>query len=84
MSSSLFNLAGKVALVTGAAQGMGQAMSMALAEAGADIMLVDLNVQGGEATADAIRQLGRRAVFVNCNISEPPQIRTCSAQRAQL
>ena len=53
---------------------------MALAEAGADIMLVDLNVQGGEATADAIRQLGRRAVFVNCNISEPPQIRTLFAQ----
>ena len=80
MSASLFNLAGKVALVTGAAQGMGRAMSMALAEAGADIMLVDLNVQGGEATADAIRQLGRRAVFVNCNISEPPQIRALFAQ----
>ena len=37
MTSSLFDLTNKVAVVTGAAQGMGRAMSMALAEAGADL-----------------------------------------------
>lgn len=50
-------------------------MSLALAEAGADVMLVDLNTTGGEATAADIRILGRRAIFVPCNVSEPEQIR---------
>lgn len=75
MSSSLFDLSRKVALVTGAAQGIGRAMSLALAEAGADLMLVDLNTTGGETTAADIRNLGRRAIFVQCNVSEPEQIR---------
>jgi NAD(P)-dependent dehydrogenase (short-subunit alcohol dehydrogenase family) len=47
----------------------------ALAEAGADLMLVDLNVAGGEKTADEVRTHGRRAVFSACNTSEPGQIR---------
>ena len=80
MSSSLFDLTGKVALISGAAQGMGRAMSLALAEAGADLMLVDLNTQGGETTAEEIRNLGRRAVFVTCNVSEPEPIRALFAQ----
>ena len=80
MSSSLFDLSRKVALVTGAAQGLGRAMSLALAEAGADVMLVDLNTTGGEATAADIRHLGRRAVFVQCNVSEPEQIRALFAR----
>ena len=80
MPSSLFDLSGKVALVSGAAQGMGRAMALALAEAGADLMLVDLNTAGGEATAEDIRMLGRRAVFANCNVSEPDQIRALFAQ----
>ena len=75
MPSSLFDLSGKVALVSGAAQGMGRAMALALAEAGADLMLADLNVEGGEGTAEEIRTFGRRAVFVGCNTSEPGQIR---------
>ena len=80
MSSSLFDLSRKVVLVTGAAQGLGRAMSLALAEAGADVMLVDLNTTGGEATAADIRILGRRAIFVPCNVSEPEQIRALFAQ----
>lgn len=80
MPSSLFDLSGKVALVSGAAQGMGRAMSLALAEAGADLMLVDLNTASGEATAKEVRALGRRAVFANCNVSEPEQIRALFTQ----
>lgn len=52
MPSSLFDLSGKVALVSGAAQGMGRAMALALAECGADVMVVDLNSAGGEKTAE--------------------------------
>jgi NAD(P)-dependent dehydrogenase (short-subunit alcohol dehydrogenase family) len=80
MASSLFDLSGKVALVSGAAQGMGRAMALALAECGADLLLVDLNSAGGEATAEEIRKLGRRAVFASCNVSEPEQIRALFAQ----
>lgn len=50
-------------------------MALALAEAGADLMLVDLNSDGGETTAEVIRSLGRRAVFVTCDVSKPEQIR---------
>jgi NAD(P)-dependent dehydrogenase (short-subunit alcohol dehydrogenase family) len=75
MPSTLFDLSGKVALVSGAAQGLGRAMALALAEAGADLLLVDLNSPGGEATADTARNFGHRAVFANCNVSEPEQIR---------
>ena len=51
MPSPLFDLSNKVAVVTGAAQGMGRAMSMALAEAGADLLVVDRNEAGVRQTA---------------------------------
>jgi len=67
---NMFDLTGRVALVTGTAQGMGRAMAMALAEAGAHVMLLDRNTAGNEATAHAIAQLGRRAVPMTCDISK--------------
>jgi len=75
MSSTLFDLTNKVAVVSGAAQGMGRAMAMALAEAGADLLLVDLNEAGVNRTAADIHQLGRRAVAAVHNVSRPDQIR---------
>ena len=60
MSTSLFDLNGKVALVTGAAQGMGRAMALALAEAGADLMIVDRNEDGATKTAALVGAYGRR------------------------
>lgn len=80
MSSKLFDLTGRVALISGAAQGMGRAMSLALAQYGADLMLADLNEGGLQQTADAIAKLGRRAVPVCCNVSKPDQIRPMFAQ----
>lgn len=78
--SALFDLTGRTALVSGAASGIGRAMSIALAEAGADLMLADRNVAGVENTAGEIQRLGRRAVAVNCDVSEPQQIRSMFAQ----
>ena len=66
---NMFDLTDRVALVTGTAQGMGRAMALALAEAGAHVMLLDRNTEGNEATAHAISQLGRRAIPVTCDIS---------------
>ena len=58
MILDMFKLDGKVALVTGAGQGLGQSMALALAEAGADI--VGLDRRGCEETCQAIRNMGRR------------------------
>ena len=68
-------LAGKVALVSGAASGMGRQMAIGFAEAGADVLLVDINLPGAEATADDIGKLGRKAVAVKCDVSNVDQIR---------
>jgi NADP-dependent 3-hydroxy acid dehydrogenase YdfG len=62
--SSLFDLSGRVALVSGAGSGMGRAMAIALAEAGADLMLAGRSIAGLEKTAGDIEKLGRRAVVV--------------------
>lgn len=80
MTSSLFDLTGRVALVSGAASGMGRAMSLALAEHGADLVLADLNEGGLRQTADAIRGIGRRALPVTCDVSRPEQILPLFAQ----
>lgn len=69
-----FDLTGRVAVVSGAAQGMGQATAMALAEAGADLMLVDRNLDGVNLTAESVRKLGCRAVASNCDVSNPEAI----------
>lgn len=66
MILDLFKLDGKVALVTGAGQGLGQGMAIALAEAGADI--VGLDRSGSETTAQAVRALGRRYHAVTCDL----------------
>ncbi len=71
----LFDLSGRVALVSGAASGMGRAMSLALAEHGADLVLADLNAEGAQQTAHSIQQLGRKAVAVQCDVSSPDSIR---------
>ena len=76
MSKELFDLTGRVGVVSGAAQGMGRAMALALAEAGADLMLADINTAGVEKTAEQIARLGRRAISITCDVSRPDQIKT--------
>lgn len=75
MTPKMFDLTGKVALVTGAAQGMGRAMALALAEAGAHVMLVDRNEAGAHETAIAIKKMGRSALAARCDVADPEQIR---------
>ncbi len=71
---NLFDMTGRVGVVTGAAQGMGKAMATAWAEAGADVVIVDRNAEGLEATAADIRSLGRRAVRFTCDLADLAQI----------
>ncbi len=78
--NSLFDLTGRVAVVSGAAQGMGRAMSLALADAGADLMLVDRNEEGARRTAEEISAGGRRALVERCDVSNPAEIRRLFAR----
>ena len=64
-----FRLDGKAALVTGASRGLGQAMAMALAEAGADVVAADMEDCGE--TGDCIRRLERKCVTVQADVSAP-------------
>ena len=69
------NLQGRVALVTGAAQGIGRAIALALAEVGADIAGGDVNLEGMEATAKEIEALGRKALALKLDVSDPASVR---------
>lgn len=71
---SLFDLTGKKALVTGAAVGIGRGCAVALARAGADVAIVDLNEAAGQKTADEIRALGRQSLFVSCDVTQKDQV----------
>jgi len=64
-----FRLDGKVAIVTGASRGLGKAMALALAEAGADLVLVSRSRADLETTAKAIEALGRRTLVIPIDIS---------------
>ena len=75
MASPLFDLRGKVAVVSGAAQGLGQATALALAENGADVVLADRNVEGAESTASKVERSGRRALVVGVDVSDVDAIR---------
>lgn len=65
-----FSLAGKVALVTGASRGIGQALAMGLAEAGADMALVARSREALIETASRARELGRKALVVSADVSQ--------------
>ena len=75
MSHPLFDLSNRVALVSGAARGLGKAMATGFAEAGADLVLADLNADGLATAAREMGALGRRVLPVTCDMSQPEQIR---------
>ena len=65
---------GKVALVTGAGNGIGRASSLGFAKRGARLVLVDRDAAAGEATAGIIRQQGGQAVFVAADVTKSADV----------
>jgi NAD(P)-dependent dehydrogenase (short-subunit alcohol dehydrogenase family) len=64
----------KVALVTGAASGIGRAAALAFAREGAKVVVADLNPSGGEETVQLIAQAGGQACFVKTNVAQSGEV----------
>jgi NAD(P)-dependent dehydrogenase (short-subunit alcohol dehydrogenase family) len=65
-----FRVDGKVAIVTGGSKGLGRAMALGLAEAGADVVVSSRKGESCEEVAAAIRALGRRSLAVSCHVGD--------------
>lgn len=74
LSGSKFGLAGKVALVTAGAGGFGQAISLGLAEYGADVMVTDIREDAAETIAQKIRETGQNALSTYCDTTNTEQV----------
>ncbi len=77
---SLFDLTGKKALVTGAAVGIGRGYAVALARAGADVAIIDIDDKVGPKTADEIRSMGRKSLYVHCDVTQKDQVQAMTAK----
>lgn len=72
--SPLFDLTGKKAFITGASRGIGQAVAVALAEAGADVALVARGEDGLAATAAAVAETGRQAFVIQADVTRQQEV----------
>jgi NAD(P)-dependent dehydrogenase (short-subunit alcohol dehydrogenase family) len=72
--SALSRFEGKVALVTGAASGIGEATALAFAGEGAAVVVADRQVEKGRAVVDRIREMGAPAAFAPCDVREETDV----------
>ena len=70
-----FKLDGKVALVTGSSRGLGRVSAIALAEAGASLVINALHLDGAEKVADEIKSMGGNAIAVEADVSDADQVK---------
>ena len=73
---NLFDLTGKVAIVTGGNGGIGRAIALGLAQHGADIVVAARNEQKTEAVVAEVEAMGRRCVGVRCDVLQHADITT--------
>lgn len=77
---NLFDLTGKVAVVTGASSGLGADAARAYAEAGADVALLARRKEKLESVAKEIEAMGRKALAVQCDVSSEESVKTAVAE----
>lgn len=68
-------LKGRVALVTGGSRGLGRADALALAEAGADVVIADIVMEGAEKTSQEIRAMGRRSLAIKMDVTRKDEVK---------
>jgi 3-oxoacyl-[acyl-carrier protein] reductase len=78
------NLSGKVALVTGASRGIGKAVALKLAQAGADLIVTATSLERAEKTADEITALGRKALAVKVDVSNTSDVEALFAKTTEV
>jgi len=69
-----FSIEGKVAVVTGAGRGIGRALAIGLAEAGANVVLISRTIEDLEHTAASIHELGRRTMLLQVDVTKREQV----------
>lgn len=74
MQDSMFSLAGKVAVITGGGRGIGRAIALGYARAGADVVVVSRTAAQIEDTAAKIREIGRESLTVLADVRVPDQV----------
>lgn len=72
--TKLFDLSGRVVVITGAGNGLGYEFAEAMAEAGADVVCADIDMTGNERTADRVTALGRKALAVRCDVTRESDV----------
>jgi len=75
-----FKLDGKAAAVAGGARGIGRRLSLALADAGANIAILDVLRDEADQTLSLLKQLGRNAVFIECDVTQRDQVQSAAGQ----
>ncbi|WP_217474329.1 SDR family oxidoreductase [Stutzerimonas stutzeri] len=78
--TNLFDLDGKIAFVSGASRGIGEAIAKLLAQQGAHVIVSSRKIEGCQAVADAITATGGKATAIACHIGELEQIQSVFAQ----
>lgn len=71
---NLFSLNGQIAIVTGAGRGLGEAMANGLAEAGSDVVVVDLDIENAKRVCENIKKLGSRSLALKADITSTTDI----------
>ena len=84
MPLEIFSLAGRRALVTGASRGIGRAIALGLAGAGADLALAARSGEALRSVADDVAGLGRKAVAITMDVSHVPDCRRAAAEAADV
>jgi NAD(P)-dependent dehydrogenase (short-subunit alcohol dehydrogenase family) len=68
------SLAGQICLVTGGNRGIGAAVALALARAGADVAILARDAAAGAAVCEKVRSAGRRTMFLECDVRRPQDV----------